>query len=60
MLLGTKDRGRKWLQGGWKDEAGVVGEEWTGKEFEQGREEGARLKGGLEGLRKVVDAVPKV
>lgn len=28
MLLNTPDRGRKWLQGGWKDEPSPVGAEW--------------------------------
>lgn len=28
MLLNTPDRGRKWLQGGWKDEPLPVGAEW--------------------------------
>ena len=84
MLLNTPDRGRKWLQGGWKDEPSPVGAEWDvnvdtdsdanaseadsrgSKEgnknevYRRGREEGARLKAGLDGLREVVGSVRKV
>lgn len=66
-LLHSPDRGRKWLQGGWKDEADEVGAEWTQSkdarmqaELDEGMAYGAKLKEAMEGLRKAVDAVPKV
>lgn len=66
-LLHSPDRGRKWLQGGWKDEAEEVGAEWLqakeGRmqvELDEGMAQGAKLKEAMEGLRKVVDSVPKV
>lgn len=63
MILSTKDRGKKWLQGGWKDEAEVIGGEWSreGEDvYSGGRLSGGKLKEGLEGLREVVDSVPKI
>lgn len=66
LLMTTKDHGKKWLSGGWKedDKKKTIGEEWVGKKadevFLRGRLEGSKLKEGLEGLRGVVSSVKKI
>jgi hypothetical protein len=61
LITTTPDRGRKWLQSGYKDEPIPVGIEWEGDEvFARGKSEGAKLKSALEGMREVVDSVDKV
>ena len=57
LITGTKDRGKKWLQGGWKDEAEEVGKEFAEHPLNvRGREAGAKLGEAFEGLRETVDA----
>ena len=61
LITSTPDRGRKWLQGGYKDEPTPVGAEWDEDElFARGKDEGAKLKSALEGMRKVVASVDKI
>jgi hypothetical protein len=57
MITGSKDKGKKWLQGGWKDEAEEVGKEFAEHELnKKGRIAGGKLAEAFEGLRETVDA----
>ncbi|KAJ9107559.1 hypothetical protein QFC21_001018 [Naganishia friedmannii] len=57
IITGSKDKGKKWLQGGWKDEAEEVGKEFAEHELnKKGRLAGGKLAEAFEGLKESVDA----
>lgn len=57
IITGSKDRGKKWLQGGWKEEAEEVGKEFADHELnKRGRIAGGKLSEAYEGLKETVDA----
>ncbi|KAJ9123196.1 hypothetical protein QFC22_001389 [Naganishia vaughanmartiniae] len=57
IIIGSKDGGKKWLQGGWKDETEEVGKEFVEHELnEKGKIAGGKLAEAYEGLRETVDA----
>ncbi|GHJ86141.1 hypothetical protein NliqN6_2543 [Naganishia liquefaciens] len=57
LITGSTDRGKKWLQGGWKDEAEEIGKEFAEHPLNvRGREAGAKLGEAFDGLRTTVDA----
>jgi hypothetical protein len=57
LITGNKDRGKKWLQGGWKDEPEEVGREFAEHELnKKGREAGAKFAEAFAGLGEAVDA----
>ncbi|KAJ9115016.1 hypothetical protein QFC22_005344 [Naganishia vaughanmartiniae] len=57
IITGSQDRGKKWLQGGWKDEAEEVGKEFADHELNRkGKVAGGKLSEAFEGLKETVDA----
>ncbi|KAI5455306.1 hypothetical protein NCC49_000121 [Naganishia albida] len=57
LITGNADRGKKWLQGGWKDEPEEVGREFSEHELnKKGREAGAKFAEAFAGLGEAVNA----